>query len=368
MSIPATMLICIGLLLVFRASWSFGARPEVLLRLLFTVSFALVFYIKDSWRLATALGVLLGLTAATHVLGPAFLVALIVFAFALRHSFWTSVKHIAATVATGLGTFIVAMQLSPYSISETLRGAFGVGTWVLVRDVPKKAFFSLLSGHPIVLVGIAVTATFLFFGIRWFLRSPERKQVGSPVLLVLALLAAGGYLAFAVVYGIRQYYIAPFVLIAPAALLYAVDRFPIRASAITGFVALFGILTALTLQKLILFPFFLQDGMPLPAARAAFAETMEQIRPVRIELYGSHVWTLSETQYDIAVAGGAIEPYKVPRFPRVVEQIEMPEAPQTFGPCALARSFYTTKAPTLFGVQLAPTTPGYNFAVYDCKN
>ncbi len=362
---PAVIITCLGLLLAFRASWSFNGRPEVLLRLLFTISFALAFFIKDSRRLATILGILLGLTAATHVLGPAFVFALIVFAFALRHDFWTSVRHIVTTLATGFVTFIAAMQLGPYSVSETFRGVFGVGTWVLVRDVPKKAFFTLLGNHPIALVGVVA----MFFGIRWFMKSPEREKIGSPFLFILALLAAGGYLAFAVVYGIRLYYIAPFVIVAPAALLYVVRRFPVRASVVFVSVALFAIFTVITLQKLVLFPFFLRDGMMLADARAAFAEITEQNQPARIELLGSHTWTLlSNAQYDVTVPGEAIGPYKVPRFMRLIEQIETPEAPQTLGSCTLIHSFYTSKSPTMFGVPIARTTPGYNFAVYDCRS
>ncbi len=361
---PAVIIICAALLLVLRASWSFNGRPEVLLRLLFTLGVVLFLRMRQPLHRAAALGVVLGLMAATHVLGPVFFFALMVFFFCWGNDLKTSLKYIGLSLAAGLATFGLVMQLSPYSIAETIQGIWGIGIFALVRDVPKKPIFALFFKNPILILGGITVAGLLFFPLRRFLHSKKINVTGSAVLQGLSVLLVGAYTVFCII-DIRKYYLMPFILLVPAGLLYYIVHVSARNYIKYSSALIFAFLVASMLKPLILFPPFLADGMNLYEARAQFANIVKEDSPARIELLGSHMWVLSES-YDKMIAGEALAKYQIPKYMLLREEGEAPEAPQELGPCMLTHNFYTFKKPTLFGIRLANTTPGYNFAVYDC--
>lgn len=370
----AVFVICASLFMIFRLSWHFGGRPEVLLRLFFTIGFVLLLRMRHSWRLAAALGALLGLAAATHVVATIFFAAFIALAFALQFNFWMSFKRLVAVAAVGLVSFVAVMQLSPFGIMETIGGALKHGALMLARTSQKSALLTIFESLDAILFG-AVAVLLLFPAARFFWRLFKDKKITSPLLFVLSIMVLGAYAMFAVA-NARNNYLTPFFLVFLAAFLYYVLHIQ-NSKHIRRFLAsAFAVIVIISLKNLALFPFFVKDGVSLSAAREKLAGVMSQDPGKPVVLAGSHLWAISESylSYGKMLIGKPPE-IDLPEYFLLKEEWELPDAPEKWefstvpgktDYCFLKRNFYTSKTPKIFGIVLAHTIPSYAFAVYDC--
>lgn len=415
----AVLIISAALFLIFRASWSFGGRPETLMRLFFTVGFLFALKIRRSSHLAVALGVLLGAIAATHVSGYVFFSALIGFVFAVKgekekslldifsESFgegvaslsqtaggggliqggsargeakvkkvlaglgsfgigsWKSFQHTALAVGVGILAFVTIMQLSPYSITATYKTIFRQAEFTAPLTLSFGRNVLSVFNSPYVFLYAVIGISLAFFAVRVFLRAVKEKRVESPLLVVLSAVVALALVAFVLVNGFRMYHIAPFLLLLLAAFLYYVTRVPDSKFVKYSIGFLFLALVFVSLKPVALFPSFLKDGKTLPVARAEFGKILEKNLGVPIRLGGGRMWALSE-EYSRMVEGEL--PEGLGSYLYVLEEETHPElsAELDFDSCVLGENFYTEKVPKLFNITLGPTTPGYGFAVYDC--
>ena len=359
------IIICASLFLIFRASWSFNGRPEILVRLFFTIGFLWALSVKKPWLLVGGLGLLLGLTAATHVLAPIIFFALILFLFSLKFDFWTSIKHISLTSIIGLLSFITVMQLSPFGIIETLGGIYQHGRLMLDRLVPGRSIFSFLANPNIILYS-AVGFILIFFGIRFFRQTLSSQKLASPSLLFSSSLLAFVYAAFVII-DVRNYYIAPFVLLIFCAALYYIAH--VRNSRLITYsiVSFLALLVIFSLKNIALFPFFLKDGMSLSFANSKVREIVSQSPGKPIMLGGSHLWTLSE-EYGRMVMDIPHSGINLGDYVYFLEEEEIPIRPEKIETCALRHDFYVSQIPKIFGIPVARAIPGYGFAAYECRS
>lgn len=392
---PATILICVALFMILRASWSFGGRDETLVRLLFTVGFLFALNVRRSFYLACILGVILGAIAATSTFAAVFFTALIWFVFAMKHDHDTDLLHTIGTssatsvprgpvaiwrditavgdrkcilnaaiaIVVGIFAFIIIMQLSPYSIAATYRGLFTIAYTTAGDTISVQRNVLAIFKSSYVFLYAAISLLLVFFGLRIYLRAIKHRQIVSPLLILFSAMAAAFYVAFVVINGFRLYYIAPFLLLFFSAVLFYVTR--VQDSKFTKYsmLLLFTFLIAVSLKHLALFPFFLKDGKTLPAARVEFEQAVARNPAWKISLGGSRMWALSE-DYARMVTGDV--PPEVGKYLYVREEEEHPELPIQFSSCTLRDNFYTAKTPSIFGVPLNRATPGYGFAVYEC--
>lgn len=361
---PATVMVCAALFLLFRASWSFGGRPETLVRLLFTLGFAFAFFERRPVRLAVVFGLLTGLTAATHVLAPIFFFVLAGLLFAWRYRFLESLKHLAPLVAVAVLTFLLVIQASPFGILATLHGIFRHGSTQLVGISPGTAALVLLTS-PYALLYAAVAAVLLFSGGRFFLAKVREGMVGSPALVLVFTALAAAYVFFALA-NAKNYYVAPFFLLVFAALLYYAVHMQDSKFVTSISVALLAVLVLVSLKNVALFPFFVRDGVKLPEARAALEEIVAQRPRVPVALGGAHLWVVSEA-YGTILMGEPPADSGIREYLLLKEEADLPVAPPQLGDCALLRTVYASGAPQkVLGVPALAATSGYGFAAYDC--
>ncbi|MDO8516303.1 MAG: hypothetical protein Q7S28_03570 [bacterium] len=393
----ASVGICIALFLVLRASSSFGGRDDTLTRLFFTIGFVLALKVKNSTHLAALLGVLLGAMTATSTFAQVFFTALIGFVFAIKREdkasllsilenadqahtsdlthrmnifsigSWKSFKYVTITIAVGIAAFVAIMQLSPFSIAETIKGLLNIASVTAEGTVSfQRNTLAIFKSSYVMLYG-AIGLVVAFLGMHMFLRAVKAKQVASPLLVILSVATTLFYVAFLVINGFRMYYIATFLLLILAAFLYFITHVQGAKLIKYSTILLFAALVFVSSEHLALFPFFLKDGKTLPVARAEFSAIMAEIPGSRISLGGPRMWALSES-YDRMISGDL--PPGSGKYIWLQEEEAFPDLsakpPEYLGTCTLRNDFYTKKVPRLFGFELAPATPGYGFAVFDC--
>lgn len=370
------LVICASLFMIFRLSWGFGARPEVLLRLFFAMGFLIFLGARYSWISSAILGILLGLIAATHVIGFVFFFAVAAFALAIRYNFLTGLKHLVFIASTGLISFAAAMQLSPFGIAETVSGIRLHASLMVARTSQASALRTMFESTDAVMFTV-VGALLLFVAARPFLGFLRGKKVSSPLLLVSSIVVMGGYAAFAVAHA-RNYYITPFFLFFSAVFLYYIVHVDGSRVVKKILAVAFAAVVVISMKYLALFPFSIKDGLSFPAAREKFSELVAQSSEKPIVLMGAHLWTLSESY--LLPGKILIDVSEPPRLPSeyfvVIEEFDFPEAPEEkkyefdgrTDECAVDRTFYTGKKPEIFGVTIARTLPSYAFMVYDCRS
>ncbi len=355
------LLICVGIALVFRASWTFGTRPEILARLFVTLGLVAAVAFREPRRLALALGALIGFTVATHVVIPVAFAALGAMFFGIRYDMRTSATYLAIIAATAAVAFVAVMQLSPFPIGEMINGTLRHGSAMVSRLTPAGIAAALFSRPPLVVFA----GIFAFFAVRLFVRKMRAGAIGSPALVVLSALVFAAYGAFAAA-NARFYYLTPFVVVAFAALLHPASGIRRDKRVMYPLVVFVGMLAALSLVPAALFPLFLRDGVTLPAARAAFADVLAKHTGAPFMPGGSRMWMLSESYDRMFVAEIPANP-GASQYLLITEEWESPDLSVHYSGCALEREFYVSRPPKLFGVQLAHAVPGYGFAVYDCR-
>jgi hypothetical protein len=356
--------ICASLFLIMRASWSFGGRPEVLVRLFFTIGMVLVMHMRRPLSLACALGVLVGLTAAAHVVAPFMLFSCVGLIFLIHENVRKTLEHLTVSAISAIISFLGVMQWSPFGLLETLRGVLWHGARMLKGINPSGALLSLAQ-RPYVMLYVLIAAFLVFVAGRSLMRMMRERGPGWSVLFSALAAIPVGYVLFAAI-NARTYYISPFLLIILAAFVYYVLHGEGSRRIRQICVVLFVILVGISLKHVMLFPSFLTDGMRLPEARTAFADVIAQHAQAMLVLKGSHLWTLSE-EYEAMLPGEPVPRSGITSYLMFAGEVETPEAPQVVGSCELVKSFYRSHSPSMFGITLARTTPGYQFAAYDCS-
>ena len=374
-----TEVVIIGLTLfvLFRFSKSFGGRPETLVRLFVTLGFVLFLYLRRSWHLVLALGVLLGFTAATHPFAQMLFFSLVGLAFSTKYDFWASLKHLVFVLVVGIATYALIFLWSPFSVADTVAGVYRHASLTLLGIDYAGVLFSLKK--PEILAFGAVIAALIFFGFRMVFGLLKGGKVAAPFLFVIFTIAFFALTAFTLLVG-RKHYIIPFFLLVFAGFLYYIiysrGSKPIQRFLVAIFAAFF----ILSLKTIFLFPFFMKDGISLAAARGAFREILSSYpEDTVVRFDGPHLWALTEKMHEHEPAKSTrrkpplfVEPaepfrFAIPDHLRIKEPETLSQTQQPLDLCVLKRGFYATTTPKIFGIEINPIMPGYNFLVYECR-
>lgn len=306
-------------------------------------------------------GVLLGLLGATHPVGGLFLGLLL----AILHA---AVERPGAALATlariaGLGalstaTFLGILALGPYGIAETLAGIYRHGRLVVGESSERLATYWVT--HP----GATFYALpFLLLAVLALLRARSWRPAGAWPLAA----AAGALLAAAVwrlslsapehSYNLQLF--APLVFAGNLRLAAGTEkRFP------GVLVVLFhGLAAAGFLRALVLFGFFLTQGVSLDDARRDFARHAGATGGL-ISVTPS-LWVLTEDYDRLRVAPLGLPAERIAGDLFVVQQnYSGRQEPPDIAGFRLVEDRFVRRPCRLFGLPVARTMPGYAFAVY----
>jgi hypothetical protein len=334
-----------------------AARAETVGIPIVTIGVILLYAIPFRWHWLSC-GVCVGLLAAAHPIGSllaGLLVAMYAFA---RLSFWPSLRFILAAAAVAMAIWAMTFWAYPYSLSEWVGGLLANGRNVLPRPTtgPDSSVFYrwILQPSATGYGGIYLFGAFLL--IYYF------RQYASFIKSRLPFALCAIPLIFAIYnYGIRvpvQNYnlllFAPLVLALIVRLCSVGTMGVLRVAAI----ALFCLASMGFAQKVLLFPWFLRDGLSRDTAGQRLSEVRREF-PGPVALSGG-LFTLVD-RYD-----GIEEYYSGSSVATLVMQQAFRStstAPMVPG-YRLVRSNFCPVIPKLFGIPVAHSVQGYNFAVY----
>lgn len=348
-----------------------GGRPEILARLIFTLSLAVILFYKDKKYSPILLAVLLGLMGATHPFGGLMLGFLLAMFFSARYGHKKALLHICGSAAVSLLVFFAVIKLGPHSITETLTAMRTMGKIVheyLVQNeaLNPKIFFThyvLDPGAPFLLLIVLLA----FFGA-FFAGAKHKKQIQSPVLfwgvgLVFTLLLA--WLIFYI--GGHQFYVTIFSPLLFGIIVYYVVS--TGKKSILIITLLFILPSTLGIARnIFMFPMFLQRGVKLEEVRLEFQRAQARYGPsARFGVTGSF-WTLSEdyTQmytHDINIAKGAREDTTAIFWQQAYSGRQTP--PEIEG-CRLIKDTFGPP-PRFFGLKAGSSLRDYAYAFYECN-
>lgn len=351
-----------------RFTYHDGGRSEILATLLVAASIATVIIspLKFLWA---PLGVLLGLTGAAHAVGAVLLGSFIGLFYSARVGAKKGMMYLTALYSLSMAVFAALMSLSPYGPGETMSGIrrHAAGAVVGVGDYGFLKFYFF-------------EPRFSFYGLLLF------AALGAGAHLVLRyrsrLAWPSAFFFFAVLFGGAAYYFAfrsfnrPYNIFLFSPLFFAVliyygigeiRRMPAK-------IALLGIAGATTfgfLRCSLLYPYFLNYGMPLKEARRVFAAIRAQRDPAVYWGVSDSLWVLSEDypkMYQWAYFKGEPQGRGKPSLRILQQNYFFHEAPPRLGDYVLKENYFEKRLPTLFGIKLANKMPGYAFAVYEMRS
>ena len=366
----SAMLICAALLIILRASWGFIARPETLEGLLVAVGFLIAFYVRRPWQVVAGFAVLLGLMAATHPFGAVFFALLAGLFFSFFHEWRRSIIYIVATYLLAFVAFLLVMQISPYSISDTFVGVFRHGSLVLQRlDISNAVVFL---GSPYTILYGIIMAFLAAFCAHFCFR--HRKEIKTFFLFALFAACIAGLMVYFVLISIKTYYAALFSIFVFSALVYYLIH-SVNVRLIKYATLLFLVFLAmLSLRPVLAFPSFVKHGVTIAAAREKFKAVAARHPDADIFIAAS-LWVLSE-DYERMHYIGDITPGQKARRPLVVlldqnhsygNWSPAADPPAEAEGCPLKENYFVDKVPRFLGVKLSNAMPGYGFAVYECE-
>lgn len=360
--------ICAALLIILRSSWGFMARPETLESLLLASGFLIAFYARRPWQIIAGFTVILGLLSATHPFGAVFFSLLAGLFFSFFYGRRRSILYITTTYLLAFIAFLLVMQISPYSISDTLVGVFRHGSFVLQGLDISNAITFLRSPYAILygIIMIFLAAFCAHFYFRY------RKEIKTPFLFTLFFIGLVCLMIYVVIISLKTYYAHLFSIFAFSALIYYLIHI-INVRLIKYTVLLFLILSAtLSLKPVLAFPSFVKDGVTIAAAREKFALVSERYPDADFNIDGS-LWVLSENYEKMHVIGDFPEENRSKIIIFVLGQASVygnwntPTPAGEFKGCPLKENHFIDKNPEFLGFKISNAMPGYGFAVYVCE-
>jgi len=303
-------------------------------------------------------GVAVGLLAAAHPIGSLMAGLLVAMYGFFRLYFWPALRFILAAAALALVTWAMTFWAYPFSLSEWVGGLLANGKNVLPS--PTAGPDSSLLYRWILQPSATCYGCLYLFGGCALVFYYRRYAALIRSRLAFALCAIP--VAFAIYnYGFRvpvQNYnlllFAPLVLALIVRFCSSTGHWVLRLTAI----ALFGLASMGFGQKVLLFPWFLREGLSRDLAGQRLAD-------IRREFPGP-----------VAISGGLFT--LVDRYDGIEEfhdgshaaTLVMQQAYRGPGPAPimpgyrLVRSYFCPIIPRLFGLPVAHSVQGYNFALY----
>ena len=346
-----------------------SGRPEALGTLVVISAMVCTSLAKPGWRWVV-LGTALGIMGCTHPAGSLLFALAIAMFYFVNAALTRALTALLKTAALSLLVFLGLMLLSPNGLMETIRGIAMHASSLASRQVSGSLWDYWILNPNATFYGIifcvsVIGAVYVAFAHR------TRIQSLAPALLTAILLtAATYYFVFRLppsVYNATMF--APLFFWAnlhSARYLigkYRESRFRIRAIR-SAFLLAAGLAAIGFVRVAVLFPYFLTEGVSLETAR-------ERFRELNLGAYDRvgvtfSMWVLTENYSDLFEVDG--EPPIVVAdhdAPIIIQEnyLASAVAPHVQG-YRITHDFFNPKVPTLLGIRLATTMPGYSYAVY----
>ena len=334
-----------------------AARAETIGIPIIATGVILLYTLPFRWHgLVCGLGI--GLLAAAHPIGSllsGLLVAMYVFA---RQDYWPAFRFLLTAAGVAAVTWATTFWAYPYSLSEWVGGLLANGRNVLPNPTtgPDSSLLYRWILQP------SATGYGCIYLVGGFVLVYHCRQSAAFIRSKFAFVLCAVPVLFAIYnYGFR----APvqnynLLLFAPLVIALLVHFCSPRGNRVLQFAAigLFGLASLGFAQKVLLFPWFLRDGLARDAAGQQLAEIRREF-PGRVAISGG-LFTLVD-RYD-----GIEEYYDGNTAATVVMQQAYRgagTAPVVPG-YRLVRSYFCPVNPRVFGVPVAHSVQGYNFALY----
>lgn len=361
--------VVLSLMLFSLAGYFYKSRPEVLARIFFLIAILLPFKMKKEW-LWLPWGILIGLTGATQpFVAILFLIGCFIF-YAATLPIKSVFVHTLKTGIAGIFTFFLIMQLSPFSLQDTLEGMYFHEFVYLQERVDRKEALDIFNpaGSPVLRINLTHHGLLLLIltGTVFSLIKRYWSKIQNPKLLVV-LSAVWILIEFhrSVLYGhtYNFYFFFPFIF---AGWLYILN-YETKNGIVKSFAAvIFLVLSLLNFARyIIIFPAYIKDGMRLEEARYELNSLTQQTEDIRLSIKPG-LWLLPDNYNKVSLWSELAQDKNTLLL---LDQTSYgrPEPPKAVKNCPLIKNYFITEKAMLFGIKVALTVPGYAFAAYKCE-
>lgn len=359
--------IFLALITILRMPWGSSGRPEIFARFLISIAFLLFCFLsyKKYWQI---FGVILGLLIITHPVEALIFGVLLGLVFSIQESTKTTLFLILKILAlASVVVFIFIQFFSPIDINELITGL--ARHWFLKALTGSGFinFFSLISNTHSLFYGV-IFIFLVLIGIKTlksYFYNIKSRELFIVFLAILFLITV----YFSII-NVRNYYITPFSVIIFAVFGYYI--FVLNHSHFLKWAAvfIFLVLSFTSLREVVLFPFYVKDGVDLENARKIFETIVKRDELyLNIEITKS-LWLLNKDLNTIKLIP---DDYNIKSenplliFWQQENIFKSKVPPLAIRGCPLLENYFNMKEPVIFNIKLSDITPGYGFAVYKCQ-
>jgi hypothetical protein len=337
-----------------------GGRPELLVT--FWLATGLALATITAFRLYWVIfGSLLGLMMATDPV-PAFLGILILGVYACaRLKVFEAIRFLFSTYCMGLVVFLICFAAYPYSLKAWL-GGMALHSKGAVLGAGGSGLFHKMIENPVLLLFCLLLVLGCFAGILTCIKLWGHIGSRSGLVVFSALLTGSTYY-FAIRDPDRNYNMVAFSPI----IVFMLVIFCNQAATYThinmhqliylAIISIFGLCSLGFVRQVAVFPYFLKYGTSYNSAKAELQRLLDSGDSVGVT---GGLFSLTETTSRFRVYQS--EPNEDYLFVQQVNhgQLSPPKIPGY----TMVKNTFSEIRPTLFGIKIANTCSGYNFAIY----
>lgn len=355
--------------ILISAAWLEIGRPESLIFVFFSLGLLLFLHTRPFWHPWIA-GTVLGIVAATSLVPAAFFGLFYVTRLALTKPWWRCVLEGAAVAFLALPIFAASFLIYPYTAIEWYRGTCLHASLCMVNHRLTFAGFIVGwikdTGYPLAFFWLGLFVVVLFAYLRkiaWNCLGWRWGFAGLFVILAVLIIRTSG--------DERLYNIiclAPFFLFATQAMIWTLaEKWPGKARKTVSLAIVLSTLATLLPQlDLATLRFYVHRGQDREHAQALVDKIVRE-KPGPID-FSNSLFTLfpQPTGSGLWQKSYVGVSHLESTAPIVLIQQHSPymPAPPTFDNYTLVENHFSNYTPSLFGLRLAHSTLGYNFAVY----
>ena len=355
------------------ASLTEVGRPETLARLWAVLGALTPFYISKrySW---ICFGVILGLMFATHAAAGVFSIFVLGLMFGIVFFFREIVIKGSAMLLVAFVVSLGGIAIGPYGIRETIEGTFVYAT-IIVHSIGQEGLKLFTSSnflnHYIFsqaapFYGAAILLLFVSGIFFWW---KHRSRIASPTVTLICALAIA-YLVGKIVYTIGHTYYIP--LFAPVICLIFIRLFlETKAVGRGATIMVLALITVGFARTALLFPFFIKQGQGLKEARAEVAKVIGSYETEDVVFgigggSGGGSWYFFDDYKRAYPYVLSQKPKEKTAFIFIQQRYSGMLAPPEVPGCVLEGDTFSKETPSVLGIKIGNTMPGYGYAAYNC--
>ena len=339
-------------------------RPESLSTLLLCTGVGLIAWLRQRWQVLV-FGALIGATGATHPAHGVLVACIALIILVLRKDLVPAIRDAIIAAVIALGLFWFLLSLGPYGVGETLHALSSHGAYSYAPNYQIVTFyFKLAPWAGAYLVGIALLIGFFGFYIWKLTQSIPLLWIRFAALALTAV----AFWFFSIHSANKSFYL---IMLGPAMAAGSIYLFKtsnglipgwLRTSAVSMSYLLGLLLAAFLARDIALFVNYTIRGV-------SYADAQNELRKLEASktppiFVSESLWVLADNFDRIKIVErgtGAGDVMVVQQNGR--QSLTPPKIP---GYHAVLDRFISYR-PTLFGLPLGRTMPGYAFEVYESE-